>query len=165
MSDYRFVKTERRDGILQMTLHTGGGPFQWNLDAQVEVANALRDIGGDRANRVIICDTDLWLTTIWSDVLFQKCPEWIAAEAARRKYDLYLLMNVDVPWVDDAQRYLPHQRQQFFDRCQALLEQQRLPYQVISGSWDDRYRAARSAVEDVLFSGPLRPFDSQFCPF
>jgi enoyl-CoA hydratase/carnithine racemase len=54
MSDYRFVKTERRDGILQMTLHTDGGPFQWNLDAQVEVANALREIGGDRANRVII---------------------------------------------------------------------------------------------------------------
>jgi enoyl-CoA hydratase/carnithine racemase len=54
MSDYRFVKTERRDGILQMTLHTNDGPFQWNLDAQVEVANALRDIGGDRGNRVII---------------------------------------------------------------------------------------------------------------
>ena len=35
MNPYRFVRTERRDGILQMTLHTDGGPFQWNLDAQV----------------------------------------------------------------------------------------------------------------------------------
>lgn len=54
MNDYRFVQTERRNGILQMTLHTDGGPFQWNLDAQVEVAEAFRDIGGDRDNRVII---------------------------------------------------------------------------------------------------------------
>ena len=54
MSDYKFVKTERRDGILQMTLHTDGGPFQWNLDAQVEVAEAFREIGGNRENRVII---------------------------------------------------------------------------------------------------------------
>jgi enoyl-CoA hydratase/carnithine racemase len=54
MNSYRFIKTERRDGILQMTLHTDGGPFQWNLDAQVEIAEAFRDIGGDRENRVII---------------------------------------------------------------------------------------------------------------
>ncbi|MPZ42987.1 MAG: enoyl-CoA hydratase/isomerase family protein [Betaproteobacteria bacterium] len=54
MSNYRFVTTERRDGILQMTLHTDGGPLQWNLDAQVEVANVFREIGGDRDNRVII---------------------------------------------------------------------------------------------------------------
>jgi enoyl-CoA hydratase/carnithine racemase len=54
MSSYRFVKTERRDSILQMTLHTDGGPFQWNLDAQVEIAEAFREVGGDRENRVII---------------------------------------------------------------------------------------------------------------
>jgi enoyl-CoA hydratase/carnithine racemase len=54
MSDYRFVRTERRDGIMQVTLHTDGGPLQWNLDAQVDIANALREIGGDRDNRVII---------------------------------------------------------------------------------------------------------------
>ncbi|MGZ5257279.1 MAG: enoyl-CoA hydratase/isomerase family protein [Burkholderiales bacterium] len=54
MNDYRFVKLERRDGILQMTLHTDGGPLQWNLDAQVELATAFGDVGADRDNRVII---------------------------------------------------------------------------------------------------------------
>ena len=33
MSHYRFVKTERRDGILQMTLHSDGGPLQWTMEA------------------------------------------------------------------------------------------------------------------------------------
>jgi enoyl-CoA hydratase/carnithine racemase len=37
-----------------MTLHTDGGPFQWNLDAQVELAAAFGEVGADRANRVII---------------------------------------------------------------------------------------------------------------
>ena len=54
MNTYRFVKTERRDGILQMTLHTDGGPLRWGLDAQAELAKAFREIGGDRENRVII---------------------------------------------------------------------------------------------------------------
>ena len=51
---YRFIKMERRGGILQMTLHTDGGPLQWNLDAQVEFVRAFTDVGTDRENRIVI---------------------------------------------------------------------------------------------------------------
>ena len=51
---YRFIKMERRGGILQMTLHTDGGPLQWNLDAQVEFVRAFTDVGADRENRIVI---------------------------------------------------------------------------------------------------------------
>ena len=51
---YRFIKMERRGGILQMTLHTDGGPLQWNLDAQVEFVRAFTDVGADRDNRIVI---------------------------------------------------------------------------------------------------------------
>jgi enoyl-CoA hydratase/carnithine racemase len=52
--NYRFVEMERRDGILQMTLHTKGGEFQWNLDAQEELGRAFADVGADRENRIVI---------------------------------------------------------------------------------------------------------------
>ena len=52
-STYRFIKMERRGGILQMTLHTDGGPLQWNLDAQVEFVRAFGEVGADRENRVV----------------------------------------------------------------------------------------------------------------
>ncbi len=51
---YQFINMERRGGILQMTLHTDGGPLQWNLDAQVEFVRAFTDAGADRENRVVI---------------------------------------------------------------------------------------------------------------
>ncbi|HYK15524.1 MAG TPA: enoyl-CoA hydratase/isomerase family protein [Burkholderiales bacterium] len=51
---YHFIKMERRGGILQMTLHTDGGPLQWNLDAQVEFVRAFTDVGADRDNRIVI---------------------------------------------------------------------------------------------------------------
>ena len=51
---YRFIKMERRGGILQMTLHTDGGPLQWNLDAQVEFVRAFTDVGADGDNRIVI---------------------------------------------------------------------------------------------------------------
>lgn len=53
-STYQFIKMERRSGILQMTLHTDGGPLQWNLDAQVEFVRAFTDVGNDRENRIVI---------------------------------------------------------------------------------------------------------------
>jgi len=51
---YRFINMERRGGILQMSLHTDGGPLQWNLDAQVEFVRAFTDVGADRENRIVI---------------------------------------------------------------------------------------------------------------
>jgi enoyl-CoA hydratase/carnithine racemase len=51
---YGFIRMERRGGILQMTLHTDGGPLQWNLDAQVEFVRAFTDVGADRENRIVI---------------------------------------------------------------------------------------------------------------
>ena len=51
---YQFIRMERRGGILQMTLHTDGGPLQWNLDAQVEFVRAFTEVGADRGNRVVI---------------------------------------------------------------------------------------------------------------
>jgi len=51
---YKFIKMERRGGILQMSLHTDGGPLQWNLDAQVEFVRAFTDVGADRENRIVI---------------------------------------------------------------------------------------------------------------
>jgi enoyl-CoA hydratase/carnithine racemase len=51
---YRFSKLERTDGILRIGLHTDGGPFQWNLDAQRELVGVFTDVAADRANRLII---------------------------------------------------------------------------------------------------------------
>ena len=109
-----------------------------------------------QANRVLFCDTDLLTTTIWSEVLFGDCPQWIRDEADRRQYDLYLLLDVDVPWVDDAQRYLSHQRQEFFERCRRALQCIQRPFVTISGSWHERFEQACRFVERMLECEPER---------
>jgi HTH-type transcriptional repressor of NAD biosynthesis genes len=105
-----------------------------------------------QARRVLFCDTDPLTTTIWSEVLFGDCPAWIQAEAERRSYDLYLLMDVDVPWVDDSQRYFPDdlRRRDFFERCRRTLEERGRPFVVIRGSWDERFAMACRAVDELL---------------
>ncbi|MTJ48882.1 AAA family ATPase [Dolichospermum sp. UHCC 0259] len=103
-----------------------------------------------QANKVIFCDTDLITTTIWSHVLFGKCPQWIEDEGNRRKYDLYLLLDVDVPWVDDTQRCLPNYREEFRDRCIQALESHHRPYIIINGDWEQRWKKACMAVDELL---------------
>ena len=51
---YQSVRMERRDGILQITLHTNGGSLQWGGTPHEELPKAFHDIGSDPENRVVI---------------------------------------------------------------------------------------------------------------
>lgn len=102
-----------------------------------------------QANRILFCDTDVLTTTIWSNVLFGTCPQWVLEAANATTYDLYLVTDIDVPWVDDQQRYLSERRQEFLDRCIQALELRKRPYVMISGAWDQRLAKAIRAVEKL----------------
>lgn len=102
------------------------------------------------ANRVLICDTDLLLTTIWSHWLFETCPAEVSDQAVQRQYDLYLLTDVDVPWVEDQVRYLPEDRRNFFARCESVLQENKCLYRMIRGDWDSRFQQAVGAIRDIL---------------
>lgn len=113
---------------------------------------AAEDALARQANRILFCDTDLLTTTIWSDVLFGKCPSWIGQEACKRRYDLTLLLDIDVPWVDDEQRYLGEEREAFMERCVATLEASGRPYLRVSGDYEERFSRACAAVDQLLFN-------------
>ena len=108
------------------------------------------------ANRVLFCDTDVLTTMIWSDLLFGDCPRWIVDAAAGQRYALTLLLDVDVPWVDDRQRFLPHSRADFFARCRHTLRSAGRRYVTIRGNWEQRLVQARSAVDRMLAGGDDR---------
>ena len=51
---YQNIRLERRDGILQMTLHTNGDTLQWGDTSHKELGQVFTDIGNDRGNKVVI---------------------------------------------------------------------------------------------------------------
>jgi NadR type nicotinamide-nucleotide adenylyltransferase len=103
-----------------------------------------------QANRVLFCDTDNLTTTIWSEIYFNRCPEWIYQQADSHHYDLTLLMDIDVPWVDDNQRDLRHKRKDFFEICLKRLQKSGRDFVIISGNWEERRRKAVDAVDEML---------------
>jgi NadR type nicotinamide-nucleotide adenylyltransferase len=105
------------------------------------------------ARKVLVCDTDPLTTLIWSEVLYGACDPLVREQAEKRTYDLYLLLDVDVPWSGDVARYLPDDRRAFFERCRHKLERRGRRYIHLRGSWDERWRRAVEAVEGLL-AGP-----------
>ncbi len=110
----------------------------------------------ERARKLLVCDTDVLLTSLWSRMLFDECPAWIDEAGAAARYDLTLLTDVDAPWVDDGQRYFPDtgRRGRFFALCQETLERLGRPYLRLSGDWETRFEAACEAVDALLRESP-----------
>ena len=54
---YETILMERRNGILQITFHTNGGPLQWGPEPHGEWPDAFHDIGSDPDNKVVIMTT------------------------------------------------------------------------------------------------------------
>lgn len=103
----------------------------------------------ETAKGLLICDTDLLTTQIWSNWLFDACPAWIGALGDASAYDVYLLMDIDTPWVQDIHRYLPDNRADFLDVCKKALDAKNCPYHLLSGTWDDKFAAACRIIDSL----------------
>src|SRR5689334_20967503 len=57
--------------------------------------------------KFLFIDTDMYVMKVWCEFVFNNCHRWILDQIAERKYDLYLLCNVDLPWVKDELREYP----------------------------------------------------------
>src|SRR5580658_591239 len=51
---YHHIKMERRDGILQMTLHTNDAELKWGMGPHEELSYAFNDVARDHENRCVI---------------------------------------------------------------------------------------------------------------
>lgn len=108
------------------------------------------DDKAEYANEYLFSDTDLMVIKIWSDHKYGSTDEWIEKELASRKYDLYLLANIDLIWRPDPQREHPKMRKHFFDIYKNYLEEHNLPYAIVSGYEGERKKCAVETVEEFF---------------
>lgn len=122
------------------------------FDDILEIAEgqiSLEDKAITSANKYLFCDTDLIVTKIWSEIYFNSYPEKLEEHIKTRKYDLFLLMDIDIPWVDDGTREFPHLRNWHFNRLKTELELRGLNYIVISGDYNERLQKSINAINEL----------------
>ncbi|MGJ1388069.1 AAA family ATPase [Sphingobacterium spiritivorum] len=99
-------------------------------------------------HQILICDTTILTVKVWCDYLFGNTPEEVKNEIRHRDYDLYLLMDIDLPWEDDPLRDFPNEREHFLAVWKKELDSLEARYSLISGLGEERLKNALKAIEE-----------------
>lgn len=122
-----------------------------NADDLLNIAagqDAAIDAAGRECPGLIVSDTDALLTEVWSKMMLgESC---FKAAPPRVSGALYLLTDIDTPFIHDALRVYSDEasRRCFFDLAKAALEQCEVDCVTISGDWAQRETIAAQAVFD-----------------
>lgn len=104
-----------------------------------------------RARGIVFHDTNLLTSVVYYEHYFDKVrPAWLEALLNRRPPDLYLLTDIDVPWVSDPQRDRPRSRRALYRAFRAELLRRHSPFVRIFGGWKERRARAVRAVDRLL---------------
>lgn len=98
----------------------------------------------------LILDTDPLMTAVWADMLFGARDPWFDAWSGTA--DLYLLFDIDLPWIEDGTRMFgtPALRRKFFDLSKAELERRGVRWALIRGKGEARFANAVAAIEAAM---------------
>jgi NadR type nicotinamide-nucleotide adenylyltransferase len=101
---------------------------------------------------LLFIDTDMYVMKVWCEFVFGKCHQFILDQIEKRKYDLYLLCNIDLPWVHDELREYPHEgpRQELYEIYKNIMQNQSTPWAEINGNHKQRLQKAIDAVDNIL---------------
>jgi NadR type nicotinamide-nucleotide adenylyltransferase len=101
---------------------------------------------------LIFIDTDQYVMKVWCEFVFDKCHSYIIDQIKKRKYDLYLLCNIDLPWVKDELREYPDlaNREKLYTIYKNIMINQPVPWINISGNNDERLQNAIRSVDDLF---------------
>lgn len=99
---------------------------------------------------LVFCDTTFITVKIWSDEVFGETPQIVLDALPKYNYDLYLLMDIDLPWQEDPLRDFPHKREHFMKVWHQELQALNATYVIVNGQEEQRLNNAISAVETFL---------------
>jgi nicotinamide riboside kinase len=89
---------------------------------------------------------------VWCEFVFGKCHRWVLEQIVKRKYDLYLLCNTDLPWVKDELREYPDliTRDKLYHIYKDIMINQSIPWVDISGDHSERTQKAIKAIDHLV---------------
>jgi NadR type nicotinamide-nucleotide adenylyltransferase len=133
-------------------LEIAKGQFALENAAIELVENKTTNISASNSSsQIILLDTNMYVLKVWCEFVFEKCHPWILNQIVENSYDLYLLCDIDLPWVKDELREYPDLeiREKLYHHYKDLLVNQSTPWVNISGNYQQRLENAINAIDSV----------------
>ena len=105
----------------------------------------------ENANRVLLCDTNVLVTKVWSEIYFDgfssaKIKKW----SQDFIYDLYILTQIDIPWKKDDLRDSPNNRKEMFNSFKLELDKNKFKYLIVNETKKERINKAIKFIDSIL---------------
>lgn len=127
--------------------------YQWRSEEFIHIAQRqieMEEQMAKQANRVLICDTDALATGIWHERYMHTLSPEVQTLADASRHDLYLLTDVDIPFVQDGVRDGEHLREWMTKRFRQELERKGRRWLPLRGNSEERLRTAMTAIDEVI---------------
>lgn len=110
-----------------------------------------------KANYLFFADTETITTEIWSEIYCNSTPKWLKDinKVHPHEYDMYFLLNVDVPWVSDGTRYMGRQKQRenHFNLLRTELFNRGLPFAIVGGdNYQERFEKVVKGIDHYILT-------------
>ena len=94
----------------------------------------------DKNPEILIADTEIIVCKIWIEYVFKHPNDTIEELLRRQNFDLYLLCDIDLPWVYDPLRENPNieERKELFEIYKNTLIKMNVPFGIVRGSDEER---------------------------
>ncbi len=116
-------------------------------EGQIKLENEL----SKKADKVLICDTDLLETKVYSEEYYGGFVDANLDEAAiKNTYDIYFLTYIDTPWEADDLRDKPSERLEMFKAFENTLIKYKRPYVLLKGDKETRLKKAVEIIDNLL---------------
>jgi NadR type nicotinamide-nucleotide adenylyltransferase len=105
----------------------------------------------EQDTHLIFFDTWLIITKVWFEFVYGKCPDWLHESILKSNIDLFLVCDIDIPWISDPVRENGGENRKILHNI--YLEQigsYGFNYQLISGIEDERLKNAVKVVDGFL---------------
>lgn len=114
---------------------------------QMQLENSLTK----KATEILICDTDLLETKVYSEAYYiGDCDPILEKHALQNKYDLYFLTYIDIPWEADDLRDKPEEREEMFSYFKNTLEKYNRNFIILKGNKKERLKTAIEHIDKLL---------------
>ncbi|MBE7633300.1 AAA family ATPase [Tenacibaculum finnmarkense genomovar ulcerans] len=116
-------------------------------EGQIKLENEL----SKKADEILICDTDLLETKVYSEEYYGGFVDANLDEAAiKNTYDIYFLTYIDTPWEADDLRDKPGERLEMFTAFENTLIKYKRPYVLLKGDKETRLKKAVEIIDKLL---------------
>jgi NadR type nicotinamide-nucleotide adenylyltransferase len=114
---------------------------------QMDLENSL----AKKADKLLICDTDLLETKVYSEEYYGGFVDPLLDKfAIQNTYDIYFLTYIDTPWEEDDLRDRPEQREEMFNAFKNALEKYNRPYVLLKGDKETRLKKATEIIDKLI---------------